>query len=78
MSGVITSYNWTRWASIFGNSGFEIYKNTTKTYTIKEIYNVIGRFAKHILKIYKALDNIKTWFFELDKLMASFIPKQKD
>ncbi len=50
MSGVITTHDGTKWASIFGDDGgFEIYETTTKTYTSNEIYNVIGA-TRHILK----------------------------
>ena len=78
MNGVITPNDWTRWASIFGDSGFEIYETTTKTYAIKEIHSVIGGPAKHMLKIREVLDDIKTRVFELDKLTLGFTPEQKD
>lgn len=78
MNGVITSHDWTRWASIFGDSGFEIYENTTKTYAIKEIHCVIGGPARHMLETSEVLDDIKTRFVELDEMTAGFTPKQKD
>ena len=78
MNGVITSHDWTRWASIFGDSGFEIYKTTTKTYAIKEICSVIGGPAKHMLETREMLDDIITRFFELDELTLDFTPEQKD
>ena len=78
MNRVITPNDWTRWASIFGDSGFEIYETTTKTYAIKEIHSVIGGPAKHMLKIREVLDDIKTRVFELDKLTLGFTPEQKD
>ena len=78
MSGVITSRDWTRWASIFGDSGFEIYETTTKSYAIKEIHGIIGGPAKHMLETREVLDDIKTWFFELDELTLDFTPEQKD
>ena len=78
MNGVITSHDWIRWASIFGDSGFEIYENTTKTYAIKEIHSTIGGPAKHMLETCEVLDDIKTRFFELNELTFGFIPKQKD
>lgn len=78
MNSIIISYDETKQASIFGNNEFEIYKNTTKTHTIKKIYSIIGGLAKNILKIYKILNNIKTRFFELNKLATGFTPKQKD
>ena len=58
MSGVITSHDWTRWASIFGDNGFKIYKTTTKSYAIKEIHGVIGGPAKHMLETREVLDDI--------------------
>lgn len=78
MSGIITSHDWTRWASIFSDSGFEIYKTTTKSYAIKEIHGVIGGPAKHMLETREVLDDIKTRFFELDELTLDFTPEQKD
>ena len=78
MNGVITSHDWTRWASIFGDSGFEIYETTTKTYAIKEIHSVIGGPARHMLETREVLDDIKTRFFELDEMTAGFTPEQKD
>ena len=58
MNGVITSHDWTRWASIYGDSGFEIYENTTKTYAIKEVHSVIGGPARHMLETREVLDDI--------------------
>lgn len=78
MNNVNTSYDQIRWANIFDGSRFEIYKNTTKTYVIKEIYNAIGGPEKNILKTLEILDNIKTRFFKLNKLTFSFIFEQKD
>lgn len=78
MNGVITSHDWTRWASIFGDSGCEIYENTTKTYAIKEVHSIIGGPARHMLETCEVLDDIKTRFFELDELTAGFTPEQKD
>ena len=79
MSVVITSHDWTKWASIFGDDGgFEIYKTTTKTYTFNEIYSVIGGPAKHMLETRKVLDDIETRFFELDELTFGFTSAQKD
>lgn len=79
MSGVITTHDWTKWASIFGDDGgFEIYETTTKTYTSNEIYNVIGGPTRYILETREVLDDIKTRFFELDELTFGFTPEQKD
>lgn len=78
MSGVIMSHDWTRQASIFGDSEFEIYNNTTRTNDIKKVHNVIGGHARYMLETRKILDDIKSWFFELYKLTAGFIPEQKD
>ena len=78
MSGVITSHDWTKWASIFVDGGFEIYKTTTKTYTSNEIYSVIGGPARHMLENREVLDDIKTRFFELNKLTFGFTLAQKD
>ena len=75
---VITSHDWTRWASIFGDNGFEIYETTTKTNAIKEIHSVIGGPARHILETREVLDDIETRFFELDEMTAGFTPEQKD
>ena len=74
----ITSHDWTKWASIFGDSGFEIYETTTKIYAIKEIHSVIGRPARHMLETREVLDDIKTRFFDLDEMTADFTPEQKD
>lgn len=60
MNSIITSYDWIKWAGLFDDSGFEIYKNITKTYAIIEIHNIISGFTKLMLKIYKVLDDIKT------------------
>lgn len=50
MRGVITSHDWTKWASIFGDdSGFEIYETSTKTYRSNEIYSVVGGPARQML-----------------------------
>ena len=68
MNGIITSHDWTRWASIFGNSGFEIYKTTA----IKQIRSVIVGPAKHMLETREMLDDIKTRFFQLDELTLGF------
>lgn len=78
MNGVFTSHDWAKWASIFGDSRFEIYENTNKAYTIKEVQSVIGGPVKHMLETLEVLDDIKTRFFELDELTAGFIPEQKD
>ena len=78
MNGVITFHDWARWASTFGDSGFEIYETTTKTYAIKEIHSIIGGPARHILETREVLDDIKTRFFELDELTVSFTPEEKD
>ena len=56
----------------------EIYKNTTKTYVIKEIYSAIGGPAKHMLETREVLDEIKTRLIELDELTLGFTPEQKD
>ena len=78
MGGVITTHDWTKWASIFGeDGGFEIYETTTKTYASNEIYSVIGGPARHMLETREVLDDIKTRFFELDELTFGFTP-QKD
>ena len=67
MSRVITTHDWSKWASIFGDDGgFEIYETTTKTYTSNEIYNVIGGPIRYIFEMWEVLDDIKTRFFELD------------
>lgn len=79
ISRVITSHDWTKWASIFGDDGgFEIYETTTKTYTSNEIYTVIGGPTRHMLEMREVLDDIKTRFFELDELTFGFTPEQKD
>lgn len=78
MNSVITSYDWIRLASVFGDSGFEIYETTTKTYDIKDVYNVIGGPARHILETREVLDDIITRSFELDELTVGFTPEQKD
>ena len=79
LSGVITTHDWTKWASIFGDDGgFEIYETITKTYTSNEIYNVIRGPARHMLETSEVLDDIKNRFFELDELTFGFTPAQKD
>lgn len=78
MNNVNISYDQIKWASIFGGNRFEIYKNTTKTYAIKEIHNAIGGPEKNMVQTLEMLDDIKTRFFELDKLTFSFIFEQKD
>ena len=63
MNGVNTSHDWIRWASIFGDSGFEIYENTTKAYVIKDIHSAIGGPAKYMLETREVLDYIKLGSF---------------
>lgn len=75
MNNVITSYDMIEWASIFGNDRFKIYITTTKTYAIKEVYIVIGVFARHMLETYEILNDIRTQFVELDEIISGFIPK---
>lgn len=66
-------------ASIFvDDSGFKIYKTTIKTYISNKIYKVIKKPVKYMLKTWKILDNIKIYFFELNKLTFSFIFAKKD
>ena len=64
MNGVITSHDWTRWASIFDDNRFEIYENTAKNYAIKEVHSVIGAPVRHMLETREVLDG--------------FTPEQRD
>ena len=75
MRGVITSHDWTKWASIFGDDGgFEIYETSTKTYRSNERYTVVAGPARQMLETREVLDDIKTRFFELDELTFGFHP----
>ena len=51
MNACVTQHDWTRWASMFEDSGFEIYETTIRTYAVAEIHEVIEEPVKHVLKM---------------------------
>ena len=51
MNACITQHDWTRWASMSEDSGFEIYETTTRTYAVAEIHEVIEGPVKHVLEM---------------------------
>ena len=69
MNACIKQHDWTRWASMFEDSGFEIYESTIKIYAVNEIHEVIGGPARHVLEMREVLDDIKAKFYELNEQM---------
>ena len=50
---------------MFEEGGFEIYESIIKEYVIKDIYDELDNFNKHILNVREIFDEIKTKFYKL-------------
>lgn len=66
----VSSTNWARWAALFEDGGFEIYKATTKTYVEDEIYDTIGGPDRDSLMMCEIFDHVKTRYYEMSVYMA--------
>ncbi len=73
-----SSTDWTRWAALFEDAGFEIYELTTKTYVENEIYDTIGGPDRSTLMMREILDHVKSRYYEMSEYMAEWTQEEKD
>ncbi len=70
------STDWARWAALFEEGSFEIYK-TTKTYVENEVYDTIGGPDRGSLMMCEILDHVKTRYYEMSEYMVEWTQEEK-
>ena len=68
--------NWNKWAKMFENSDFEVYKVAAKLDV--DDYEKIERSNRHNLQMKEILDNIKEKFYELMKHIVEWSVEKRD
>lgn len=70
--------DWTRWAELFEDGGFEVYETTGKVHVDDGNHDVMEGPDRHMLEVREVLDHVKDKYYEMAEYTAEWTAEEQN